>query len=95
METQPRFRPYDPNQLYLLPPDMRQWLPEDDLVYFLETGATPSGDYTGGLMAEVIDEGLSYLTDQDLHAIAHYILSLTPIDNAVKRRDKKRRGEFD
>jgi mono/diheme cytochrome c family protein len=68
---------------------------EDDLVYFLETGATPSGDYTGGLMAEVIDEGLSYLTEQDLRAIAHYILSLTPIDHAVKRSDKKRRGEFD
>ena len=35
MKTQPRFRPYDPNQLYLLPPDMREWLPEDDLVYFI------------------------------------------------------------
>jgi mono/diheme cytochrome c family protein len=68
---------------------------EDDLVYFLETGATPSGDYTGGLMAEVIDEGLSYLSAQDLRAIANYISSLTPIDHAVKRRDKKRRGEFD
>jgi mono/diheme cytochrome c family protein len=68
---------------------------EDDLVYFLETGATPSGDYTGGLMAEVIDEGLSHLTEQDLRAIAHYVLSLTPIDNAIKRRKKKRRGEFD
>ena len=35
METNPRFRHYDPDQLYLLPPDMRQWLPDDDLVYFI------------------------------------------------------------
>jgi len=35
METNPRFRRYDPDQLYLLPPDMRQWLPDDDLVYFI------------------------------------------------------------
>jgi transposase len=35
METIARFKPYDPDQLYLLPPDMREWLPEDDLVYFI------------------------------------------------------------
>ena len=35
MKTQAHFRAYEPNQLLLLPPDMRQWLPEDDLVYFI------------------------------------------------------------
>jgi transposase len=30
-----RFRPYDPDQLFLLPPDLKQWLAEDDLVYFI------------------------------------------------------------
>lgn len=35
MKTHTHFRPYEPNQLLLLPPDMRQWLPEDDLVYFI------------------------------------------------------------
>lgn len=35
METQTHFKPYQPNQLLLLPPDMRQWLPEDDLTYFI------------------------------------------------------------
>ena len=30
-----RFKPYCPNQLLLLPPDMKQWLPEDDLAYFI------------------------------------------------------------
>jgi len=35
MENQKRFKPYQPNQLLLLPPDMRYWLPENDLVYFI------------------------------------------------------------
>lgn len=30
-----RFRPYEPDQLFLLPPDLKQWLAEDDLVYFI------------------------------------------------------------
>jgi transposase len=30
-----RFQTYDPDQLKMLPEDMRQWLPEDHLVYFL------------------------------------------------------------
>ena len=30
-----RFKPYCPDQLLLLPPDMKQWLPEDDLAYFI------------------------------------------------------------
>lgn len=35
MKTTSRFQPYSPDQLFLLPPDMKQWLPEDDLVYFV------------------------------------------------------------
>ena len=35
MKNQTHFKPYQPNQLLLLPPDMRQWLPEDDLAYFI------------------------------------------------------------
>jgi hypothetical protein len=35
MEKKTHFKPYQPNQLLLLPPDMRQWLPENDLVYFI------------------------------------------------------------
>jgi len=29
------FLPYDPDQQYLLPPDMRDWVPEDHLIWFL------------------------------------------------------------
>ncbi|MFC1827835.1 IS1182 family transposase [Thermodesulfobacteriota bacterium] len=35
MKTTSRFRPYNPDQLFLLPQDMKQWLPEKDLVYFI------------------------------------------------------------
>jgi transposase len=35
MKNQRRFKPYQPNQLFLLPPDMKQWLPNDHLVYFV------------------------------------------------------------
>ena len=35
MKRQTQFRRYDPDQLLLLPPDLKQWLPEDDLAYFI------------------------------------------------------------
>jgi len=35
MKNQTRFKPYTLGQLLLLPPDMRDWLPEDDLAYFI------------------------------------------------------------
>jgi transposase len=35
MKNPRRFKPYQPNQLFLLPPDMKQWLPDDHLVYFV------------------------------------------------------------
>ena len=35
MKNQSRFRPYNPDQLMLFAPDLKQWLPEDDLVYFI------------------------------------------------------------
>ncbi|MDF0672718.1 MAG: transposase [Nitrospira sp.] len=35
MMTTRTFRPYDPDDLWLLPPPSREWLPEDHLAYFL------------------------------------------------------------
>jgi len=35
MKNNTQFKPYQPNQLFLLPPDMRDWLPDDHLVYFV------------------------------------------------------------
>jgi len=35
MKTPNTFRRYEPGQVFLLPPDMGKWLPEDHLVYFI------------------------------------------------------------
>ena len=35
MKTSTAFRPYEPDQLLLLAPNLRDWLPEDDLAYFI------------------------------------------------------------
>jgi mono/diheme cytochrome c family protein len=56
---------------------------QNDLVWYLETGFKPDGDDTQGLMSEVIEHGYSRLSQQDLGAIATYILSLDPIQNKV------------
>lgn len=54
-----------------------------DLVWYLETGLKPDGDDTQGLMAEVIEHGYSSLPREDLEAIAEYVRSLPPIENAL------------
>lgn len=35
MKNKTHFREYNPDQLFLLPPDMKEWLPEGDLAYFI------------------------------------------------------------
>ncbi len=47
-----------------------------DIEYFLDIGMEPNGDFAGGSMAAVIEDGTSYLTDADRHAIAVYLKSL-------------------
>ena len=59
-----------------------------ELVDYLATGLTPEGDSAGDLMAEVIDNGLKYLTKEDLAAIAEYVLSQPPVENSVRKPKK-------
>lgn len=47
---------------------------EQDLVHALRTGILPDGDVFGGAMAEVVREGTAFLTDQDLQAIATFLM---------------------
>lgn len=35
MKNRAKFKSYSPDQLFLLPPDMKDWLREDDLIYFI------------------------------------------------------------
>ncbi len=51
----------------------------DDLGYFLESGELPNGDYTGGLMTEVIDNSTSKLSARDRGAMVDYLRSLEAI----------------
>lgn len=48
----------------------------DDIAYFLWTGELPNGDYSGGLMTEVIDNSTSRLTGDDRAAIAAWLAEL-------------------
>lgn len=54
-----------------------------DLADFLKTGFKPNGDDVQGLMGEVIESGYAHLSDEDLEAMATYVMSLPPIVNQV------------
>lgn len=58
-----------------------------DIAYALKTGATPDGDDFGSLMADVVENGTSYLTDDDRMAIAVYLKSLPPIKGVSRPED--------
>ncbi|MCB1519135.1 MAG: cytochrome c [Hyphomicrobiaceae bacterium] len=45
-----------------------------DITHALRYGLTPKGDSLGGSMGEVVSEGTRYLSDDDLNAIATYLL---------------------
>lgn len=53
-----------------------------ELVEYLSSGMNPEGDFAGGGMAEVIDNGLTFLDPGDLEAIAEYLLSQPAITTA-------------
>lgn len=67
---------------------------ENDLVYYLETGATPDGDYAGDTMADVIDNSTSQLTGDDRRAIAVYLKSLAAVEQAI-RKEKQKKNQQD
>ena len=46
----------------------------DSLSYALRSGITPSGDAFGGAMGEVVLYGTQYLSDEDLEAMATYLM---------------------
>ncbi len=47
------------------------------IAFALETGMKPDGDVMGGAIAEVVEDGTSHLTLDDLNAIASYLMTLT------------------
>lgn len=66
-----------------------------DIAELLKSGFKPDFDNIQGVMAEAVDHGFKFLTDQDRAAIAEYILSLPPIENKVESKTKGATSEFD
>jgi mono/diheme cytochrome c family protein len=52
---------------------------DDDLVKYLQTGATPTHGVVAGPMAQVVHDGLAYLSQQDVRAIVTYLRDQKPI----------------
>ncbi len=50
-----------------------------DIKGLLQDGSLPDGDFVGGAMTEVVENGTSHLTDEDLQAIAVFLKAL-PVD---------------
>jgi mono/diheme cytochrome c family protein len=59
-----------------------QW-DSDDIVTLLKTGRTPEESAVKGAMHEAVQDGLRFLTDADLKAIAVYLLAQKPIVHKV------------
>lgn len=57
---------------------------QSDIEYFLDIGMLPDGDFTGSSMVAVIEDNTSKLTREDRLAIATYLKSLPPLEDAVK-----------
>ena len=51
------------------------------LAYALKTGIKPDGDVFGGSMVEVVRDGTSFLSNEDLSAIATYLLDVDDAEN--------------
>ena len=61
---------------------------KNDVVELLRTGATPEQSKVKGAMREVVDDGLKYLSEDDLQAIADYLFAQPGIHHEVVRRNK-------
>ena len=66
-----------------------------DISYFLASGMKPDGDDVQGLMGEVIEFGYQHLQENDLDALAEYLLSLRPISNELKTETTEQSEDLD
>ncbi len=66
-----------------------------ELIDLLKTGLKPDFDDVQGVMGEAVEQGYKYINDEDLAAIADYVLSLDPIDNRVPEKRAASQSEFD
>lgn len=57
---------------------------KEDVVELLRTGTTPEQGKVKGAMRETIQDGLKYLSDADLDAIADYLFAQPPIVHEMR-----------
>ncbi len=57
-----------------------------DIVQVMRDGTKPDYDNVQGSMEDAIRDGLAYLTDDDLNAIAQYLRTVPAIENRVQRQ---------
>ena len=57
---------------------------DGDLLFFFKTGLKPDGNDVQGDMREVVEGGLSHLSEEDLRAMAAYLKSRPAISHAVR-----------
>jgi mono/diheme cytochrome c family protein len=55
-----------------------------DLTFALKTSILPDGDVLGGAMAEVVRGATSHWTDQDREAVAEYLFTVEPLEDAPR-----------
>jgi mono/diheme cytochrome c family protein len=60
---------------------------KEDVVELLRTGTTPEQSKVKGAMREVVEDGLKYLSDNDLIAIANYLFTLPAIVRDVRPKN--------
>jgi mono/diheme cytochrome c family protein len=61
---------------------------KEDVVELLKTGVTPEQGKVKGAMREVVEDGLKYLSDNDLEAIADYLFAQPAIVHEVRPNRK-------
>jgi mono/diheme cytochrome c family protein len=60
---------------------------KEDVVELLRTGTTPEQSKVKGAMREVVEDGLKYLSDNDLIAIANYLFTQPAIVRDVRPKN--------
>jgi LPXTG-motif cell wall-anchored protein len=66
---------------------------QEQIYLLLKTGKRPDGSQVGGLMAQVIQEGFSHLTETDGFAIAAYLKTIPPVKSAAAAAPAPAPGE--
>ncbi len=66
---------------------------ENDLVTYLKTGRAAARSQAAGPMGEAVEHSTSHLTDQDLHALAAYVLQVKPLDDEKEQQARDSFGK--